>query len=367
MKLSRILVVLLALAVTADAQVPTYHWPALPTQATGPPSAAGVTLNANGDSLCGIFVATVAKEIDKVYVRTATVTTGDTVDVRIGTVDSAANGDPTGTLFGTNTNAALVIANSDDNVWKTATLTANAVLAIGDVFSVCVVNGASGNLQIPLYSDMSVGGIPYGDVFDAAAWVKNANTPQYILEYHDGTFAPIYGVADSGGITATNFDSDDTTNRRGNIFQVAASVTAKGAWGWVDGDNAWTIKLYDTDGSTVLCTTASINSFQRQGTAAATYFLPFTSAGNCTGGSVTLSPGNNYRIAYVPSTTSVITAYDFDVPSAAALDQFPGGSTMHMSLFTSSAWVETTTRRVWVGLILQDTNTSTGRRGIIGG
>lgn len=335
--------------------------PPWPTTTSGAPSlGSNYVLDASGETACFVFAASAAKAIHQVHVRTGTVTAGDTMDVRIETVDDAANGDPTGTLHTTDSNGSLVIANGDDNVWKEATLTADtAALTVGEVVAACVVNGAAGNMVLSSYADQILQGFPYGDLF-TSAWAKNIQPPHIVVEYSDGSFEPVFGYPDTGGpITTNTFKSDDATNRRGNIFQVSFGARAKGAWAWVDGDANFTIKLYDSDGSTVLATTASANSFQRQSAAGALYFLPFTTT-------ATLVANTSYRLAVVPSTTSNISTYDFDVPAAGMLDMFPGGQAMHASVFTSSAWVETTTKRGFMGVML-DAVTATGRRRIIGG
>jgi hypothetical protein len=365
MKPFRFALILLALsahALTAQSP-PLYPFPAWPTLVSGLPSLAGTyVLDAASEKACIIYAATTAKEIDKVHFRTGTVTTGDTVDVRVETVDDAANGDPTGTLVDTNSNIAVAVANGDDNVWKSATLTANATPAIGDVVALCVTNGGGGgNMALANFAD-TTGGFPYGDLFAAAAWAKQLAPLMAIPEYSDGTFEPIFGFPDSGGPINTNsYDSNDTTNRRGNIFQLINAATARGCWVWIDADAAFSCKVYAANGTDVLATTAEVNAFQRQGTGAGIQSYPFTA-------SVELSAGVNYRVAIVPSvTTATVTTYDFDVHAAGVLDMFAGGTEMHATAFTSSAWVETTTKRAYVGLMLEAVTATTGGGRIIGG
>ena len=62
------------------------------------------TSEAANEQAAGVFQAPFTGTIDKVIFATGTVATGGTVDVRLETV-SIANGDPTGTLLGTNSNA----------------------------------------------------------------------------------------------------------------------------------------------------------------------------------------------------------------------------------------------------------------------
>lgn len=83
-----------------------YPFPAPPLTAAGAPSLGNYLLDANGEKAALVFAATAAKAIRKIHFRTGTVTTGDTVDCRVETVDTAANGDPTGTLHTTNSNGS---------------------------------------------------------------------------------------------------------------------------------------------------------------------------------------------------------------------------------------------------------------------
>lgn len=334
-------------------------FPAWPVEGSGVPSLSNYLIDASGEKVAVVASATAAKSIRTIHFRTGTVTTGDTLDCRVETVDNAANGDPTGTLWATNTNGSCVVASSDDNVWKSATLTADATLAIGDVFAIVIVNGGGGgNLNIAGFAD-SAPLFPYGDHF-TSAWAKVGAPPLIVAEYSDGSFEPIYGIADSGGpITTTTYNSGSTTNRRGNIFQLAFPSRAKGCWAWVDADGDFTVKVYDSAGTSVLATTATINNFQRLSNAGRIAFYPFLA-------SVSLSAGTNYRIAVVPGTVTNLSTYEFDVPAAGMLDMFPGGQSCHASVFTSSAWVETTTRRGYLGLFLDGFDDGASAGGPVG-
>lgn len=301
-----------------------------------------------------VYKAWQAKSIRKIHFRTGTVTTGDTVDCRVETVDTATDGNPTGTLFGTTTNGSCVVASSDDNVWKEATLTADAALAIGDTFALIVANGGGGgSMNLVAFDDMKAS-VPYGAHF-TASWAKQVSPIMIVPEYSDGTFGIMPGLIGGVGspLTATAFNSGSAVARRGNIFQVATSKTAIGAWCWVDGDNDFTMKLYDS-GGTELATTGTILGLQRPGTTAGLYFIPFTTA-------YVLAASTSYRIAIVPGASSV-ESYEFDVPAAAAMDLFDGGQSCHASVFTTagSSWAETTTRRNFCGVILEDIVASGG-------
>lgn len=324
-------------------------FPAWPTGPSNIPPALTNTyqIDAADEKAALIISASVAKSIHKVHFHTQAVTTGDTVDVRVETVDSAANGDPTGTLWATNTNGAVVVASSDDDVWKTATLTADAALAIGDVVALVIVNGGGGGNMLLSGWGGGVSGaeFPYGDAY-AGSWAKQGRTLLIVPEYSDGSFAPIFGYTDFGAlITSTSFNSGSATNRRGNIFQLPFPARANGCWAWVDADGAFTVKLYDSDGTTVLATTAAITIFQRQTNSGGLMFFPFTATAS-------LAKNTNYRLAVVPSSVTSLSTYELNGVSAAMLDMFPGGQNCYASVYTSGAWVETTARRGYLGVLL---------------
>lgn len=334
----------------------TVPFPAWPTLSAGTPSlsTSTFTIDAANEKAARVDLSTVSKSIRYVYLRTATVTTGDTVDVRIETVDT--DGLPSGTLWAANTNAALVIANGDDTVWlKAGPLTADAALSVGSVYAIVVVNGgAGGNIQIASFQDQSAM-VPYGVHF-TTTWSKRDVAPAYLLEYADGSSSPVYGVSDYGGpITAQTFNSGSTTNRRGNAITVPFPCRVSGCWVWLGTSTATTcsVVLYDTDGTTVLATTGTVDSDTAEATSAGIAFLPFTAP-------ATLAAGGPYRLAFVPATTTNQTMYDFDLPAAAVMDSFPGGQALHRSVFTSSAWVETTTARSYLGLLIDGVSDGTG-------
>jgi len=301
-------------------------------------------LDANAEKAAAIYMATAAKNIHKVHIRMNTTTVGDTLDVRIETVDTAANGDPTGTLWAVNTNASLVLAGSDDAIWKSVTLTADATLAVGDIYAIVLVQGASGDCLVNNFSDQTTG-FPYGDAF-TASWTKNISPPMMFAEFSDGSFEPVFGISDVGALINSNsFDNNDATNKRGNIFSLPFPARAAGAWAWVDADATFTIVLYDTDGTTPLATTPATNAFQRATTAGNPHFYAFLVP-------VELDANTDYYMAVVPQSTTALTLYDFDVPAAGMLDMFPGGQDCHRAVYTSSAWVPTTTSRSFMGIYL---------------
>ena len=103
-------------------------------------------LDAAGEIAGFVFRAPKAGEIDQIHFRTGTVTTGDDLDVRLETVD-AANGDPTGTLADTNSNATQAVGNGDDDTWFAVSLTASATVTADTPYAIALTapGGYCGN------------------------------------------------------------------------------------------------------------------------------------------------------------------------------------------------------------------------------
>lgn len=214
------------------------------------------TYDSASDRLAWVGNSTVTDTLSTVYFRTGTVTTGCTVDVRIETV---TNGRPTGTLFGTNTNVTVVIADTDDNVWKTATLTAGASLTKGDQFAiVMVVSSGTPNLQI--------GGVP-----GAFSQSSDGLYPITLQDTGAGTWAGITGLlwiaefttagptylprlyANNGAGTITSFNSGTSPNERALRFQVPFTCRVAGLRIWMFNVAAGadsTASIWNTTGTT---------------------------------------------------------------------------------------------------------------------
>lgn len=162
------------------------HWPA-PIIGGGALTiglgAATLTFDSTADRLAWVGTSPITDSITDIYFLMATVTTGSTVDVRI---ESVSNGRPSGSLLAANTNVTVVIANGDDNVWKTATLTSAASLNMGDEFAIVIVN-SSGTPNMQFVAGSSSWGFSS----------RNAHYPLCLQDTGGGTWA-------SSGVGGTN-------------------------------------------------------------------------------------------------------------------------------------------------------------------
>lgn len=111
-------------------------------------SQACATIDAANEKMAVLCHCPVSGSLTDIAFRTQTVsvTSGPlNFDVRLETVVS---GRPSGTLWATNTNGNASIATTDDNVWKTVTLTAAATVTKGEPIGIVIKAPGSGTFSV---------------------------------------------------------------------------------------------------------------------------------------------------------------------------------------------------------------------------
>ncbi len=268
------------------------------------------------DEVAGSVCRVKAGNIRWVHFRTFTVTTGATVDVRVETV-SATTGDPTGTLWGTNTNGSQVIASSDDNVWFRKQLTADAVVADDDVIGVLVVNPTTsfGNMEIArsvlINGPAATNTIrsPYG--INPTRSGPLSAPAAILLEYDDNTFAYASGYApfvskNQSYSTSTNPDEAClvfTPKFAFRIFGFGMSATLSAA-------ADYRVQLYEDGNNTPLIVTPTHDGdIVDSASSSGSHFGLFSSK-------YIVKPETKYRLAFLPLTSTSATFFSHLIPSA---------------------------------------------------
>lgn len=216
-----------------------------------------LTLDSTTDALAIVMKSPVADTLTHLYFRTGSIPAsgGDTVDVRIETV---ANGRPTGTLWNTNTNVTVAIADTDDNLWKTATLTAGAVLTIGAEFAI-VIASSTGTPNIVLNATppvmvTNIGQYPVVLQNATGAYAPIIRNFEWIAQFTNAGVRYIPGLLPvDGNLTLTAFNSGSSPNARALRFQVPFKCRCIGARVFVGNITAagnFTISLFDASGDT---------------------------------------------------------------------------------------------------------------------
>lgn len=322
------------------------------------PVFASVLLDGASEQIAWICAAPATGTIDAVGWHTATVTTGDTVDVRLETV-STTTGLPTGTLFGTNTNGAQVVAAADDNVHFTTVLTAGASVTAGDILAVVLKNGTvPGVINIATilewYHALVSTDFPYRtEDITGAGWSKAATNRGFagFLRYTSGGTVPILAFTPVANGTSVAPLSTWSTNadRRGIRFKLPFARQAVGFWAIVDLDNDALFRLYDSNGTGILAS-VSYDKDLRSGTAANLVVRPFAAP-------VTLAKDVYYRLTVQPNAAANISVRTFSVADATHLDAYDGGQDCHYTTATADPtvegdWAQTLTQRALMGVML---------------
>ena len=311
-------------------------------------------LDAGSEKSATLLTVSKAGTIDRITWATRTVTTGATMDVRLETMDTAT-GDPSGTLFCTNSNGSQVVADANDNTEFTTTLTAGCTVDEGDRIAMVIVNPSvsPGTLQIHAGVEGN-NGKPrnvYTDHF-TASWAKAPGEYPYTTPgYSDGSYAFTWTFPVTA--TATSYDNASAADEIGSKFTVNVPVRTVGWWAVLDIVTAgadFDVVLYD--GSTAI-ETISIEGFQND--ANDMVWSGFFQATD------TLAVGTTYRIVLKPTSGDNIEVWDFAVSAAALLDTLSMGQDwQYTARADAGAWTETTTKRALVGIVVDALDDGTG-------
>lgn len=343
------------------------YFPARPENVSaGPSYNQTIALTAAGDKLACVFQAPATGNMTGGYFGVGTVTTGDTLDLRAETV-STTDGNPTGTLISTTTNAAVVLATSDSNKAMPFTFTSAAPTTKGDIVTVVIVNGSTpGSFTVNRYGD-DTGGLPYTTSFAAAAWTKS-NTSCILAVSYGGTYYYIPGVYPFGltsGATSIGSQSLTTSTTPDEwalrfLNQVKARLIGFWAWVGINASASFELRLYDS-ANTTIAGPISVDPDIKVSTSVMTYdFLLPTP--------VMLSAATWYKLSALPLSTNTLNVGYAYVPTAAAMNQLDGGTNAYLGTRTDGAttggsengWTWDTTRRPMLGLIFDQFDDGTG-------
>lgn len=324
-------------------------------------------MNALDEILMLVFRVPAAITLRKISFKTTAVSSFvGTAQVRVETV--GATGLPTGTLVAANTNASFTPSVST----QTVQLTADATLSAGDMVAVGIRITAYTSGSFTVAQDQRVmtfsldRAFPYGVV---ATSTKIAAVGAIGVELSDGSKLSIPGA---GGVASTMTDyswaSNSNPDRRGVRWKQPFTGECVGFSNTdVTYLNDWKFLLYDTDGTTVLLDSGTLDGDHNSGTRGfRTYGIAPTE----------LTKDSVYRLVILPlTTTSRLALSTITVADAASMAYFPGGSdwqytTANGAPTAEGDWTNSTTEKP-IGLFLHFRSIDLGGAGglarIIGG
>jgi hypothetical protein len=213
-----------------------FLWPMEAVTVNGSLAISSVTLDAADEKATVVMLAPKAGDISKLWFRLNTVGTGGPTSVsgRVETV-STTNGNPSGTLWATNTSGTVSVAATDDNVWMSVTLTAAATVALDDPIALVITNPGTQSIQLVT----GVGGavtassssVEYSVPYTTSYGTKTSTMTAIGIEYSDGTIYfpsgvyPFDEVASSVG-SASVSDGQQAGNKI--VMPFAGTISALG-------------------------------------------------------------------------------------------------------------------------------------------
>lgn len=342
------------------------------------------TLDSTTDALAWVGKPGIAGDLAILYFRTGTIPAGggDTVDVRIETV---ANGRPTGTLWAANTNVTVAIADTDDQLWKTATLTAPATLTLTSEIAIVIISSAGTPAIVLLgatgfFSGGGLGQYPVllQNATGAYAVVSSGPPFEWIASFTTIGIKYLPGLTPvDGALTLTAFNSGSTPNARALRFRVPYKCRCVGARVFIGNIAAagdFTVSLFDAVGVTDAAALgqATIDGDFPAATTSDGYvdvMFDEVDADNV------LTINTTYYIELRPDSTNSVTL--FEVPTAGtgqpagSLAALPSGST---ELFlatrtwaagTAGVWSTTTTTQPIIALLIDQLDDGAGGGGLL--
>jgi hypothetical protein len=344
--------------------VPQFLFPVPPNIVSSAPNLTGSSqynINGVGEYVAFVFCMPETAVIDACFWAINTATTGCTCLARVETVDTAT-GLPSGTLAHANASQSVVIgtgrADYDVTFPGTFTLDQGAIYALILVQS----SGTPVAIQPMAFGDDNSGsGLPYVIDFDGSATLRQNVALCVGLSKSGGGKIPMRHAWPITDVGITVYDAVDTPDTVGNQIVLDAPMRVSGAWIWIDCDGPGTIKLYDTDGATVLASATMETNVPPTSSAFANNYY-FSSP-------VELPAGTYFLAAEgTDATLTVGISYcDFPAASWRAGSPMGGGimtyATCSQTPVNTGSWTLTDTRQAFMGLIIDGIESGGGGGG----
>ena len=317
------------------------------------------TLDAASERIGAIFQAPATGNITKIRFRTNTVTTGGDFTVNLETVGTT--GLPSGTLWDSPTNqttATVTIADTDDSVWKEATLTAAAAVTKGDFIALTITAPSGVNVRIAHQENYAAGAFPYMLTdLGGSGWTKVTAVPIFGVEYSGGAYHYIPGMP--GGLASAVTVDTDGNDECGNRIDMPVDARVVGLWVIADLAAGETVDaiLYNNAGTAA--STLTVDGDASQGAYRPRYFL-FASA-------VTVAAGDVLRIVLKSATATNQFLGSYAHAAAAHKNQLPSGSVVQRTeRDAGGAWSDVDTDYMMIGLVLDQLDDGAGGGGSMG-
>ena len=325
----------------------------------------GAILDAANEYVSFIIKFPKSGTLKKIGFHTGTVTTADTINVRIETV-SDSDGLPTGTLYDANGTGSQADPEAQTVYWVPINGSSGISVTKGDIVAIkFLLDYVDGNLVIwYVVSNFNItnhASFPYVVTYLGGASSKVVSMALPLALEYDGEIVPLPNAFLHAAAAADTFKSDSTPNHRGLAITPPFACRAVGVWAYLDIDAAADLVLFGSDGATALQTISLPDPDIRGSTSAAPQYYLFTTAQN-------LVKGSKYRIVLRPATTTNVSGqYNSFTDDGAlkAIDQMPLGqsavyTTCNGTPANEASWTDDATKRACMGLLIDAVDIPTG-------
>ena len=326
------------------------------------------TLDATTDRTAVIFTAPKTGNISAIGYTVRTVTSSQSVDARIETVDGTT-GFPSGTLIDSPTNSAYSSQSPvAASTYYEPSLTAAQAVTKGNTYAVVFqFTSTAGTIQMLVMDQGNAGlNLPYGAFNSTGSYAKvTARAVSVVLKYDDGNYYSV-GLPPPVGVTGTvskAYNSGSSPDEYGIRFTPTVTMTVNGWWGGFYMANGGTadVVLYDSDQTTVITKTSLDGDNNGQATTNG-YTRGFFES------DATLTAGLTYYLVLKPTNTTNVTLMHLTFPNTGIMAMLSGGATTSECYRVDAAgsWnVTGTTVRPWLGFRVTGI-TQTGGSHVIG-
>ena len=293
--------------------------------------------------------------------RLGTVTQAPTNGITVSFQDVTAS---TGVPDGTQDQYRVVTSGLTANTWVapgimssdgTDTGTKRSVTQ-GDTIA-CVIEftsfSASDSLSISVGSTGfgAAAGFPYASFYNSTSWANNSGIPVVALKYSDGTYAMSGWSIPYQTFTAVTYNSGSSPNEYGVRFSSPVPLSVCGFWtnqSYNATNHSYTLKLYadaTAPGGSTLASYTRNSGTSRTASSVRTPYHRLSS-------NVTITANTWYRLTFVPEDTNNATLYQADLNAAAIQDVLTFGQSFYMTQANGAGWTNTTTARIFMGLLI---------------
>jgi hypothetical protein len=308
-------------------------------------SVAGLSMTASGHKVAFMFQVPKSGTISKLGFRVHTVSTSDTLAVRLETVDGSNN--PSGSAYGGCT--AGTVSSLVANTAYTVTLGTPATAVRGDRVAMVISFNSyvAGSLTIGVVSQGTFGGGYPGTKLFTASWAQSNNTPNFWVEYNDGSYAPIPGIYNFTDYTnmSVTLNSGTTPDEIALRFQLPFRARIIGVHPNFAPNAANNIDFVLSSTSSSNLTTVTVSS----GTSPMSRRQDWYAFPTAT----TLEANTTYRVSVRVNDSNSLNMDLYQLTANAVQAQMQGGTSFYASTRTDAGtWTDITNYRPAIGIIL---------------